>query len=102
MASKFYSAATSAREILNIRHSGTVGHLSFLRNFCMGAGLAYAIKEEKYWHIPFIIIWASPYVGYQTYKNSDRILNYAKQQCPAYATRQVAASAQSRSSFELR
>ena len=73
----------NAKEMTHIRHSGTIGHLTFIRNFFMGAGLAYAIAEEKYWHIPFIIVWASPYAGYQTYKNSDRIADYMKRQCPA-------------------
>lgn len=70
--------------IQHIKHSGIIGHVGFIRNFFMGAGLAYAIKEEKYWHLPFIVIWASPYVGYQSYNNRDRILQYVREQCPRH------------------
>ena len=33
----------------------------------LGAGLAYAVEQEKYAHIPFVILFPTAYAGYHMY-----------------------------------
>jgi hypothetical protein len=54
-----------------------IQHFGAARNVLLGAGLAYAISEEKYTHTPVAFIFPSIYVGYQTYKNREAIANFA-------------------------
>jgi hypothetical protein len=51
-----------------------ISHYTATRSVFMGAGLAYCIQQEKYHHIPLIIIFPSAYAGYHTYKNRDTIM----------------------------
>jgi hypothetical protein len=46
------------------------------RNVLLGAGLAYAIKNEFYLHVPVIVIFPSVYAGYQMYSNKNDILSW--------------------------
>jgi hypothetical protein len=49
-----------------------------VRNFMLGAGLCYAIENEKYLHLPLVVLFPSIYAGYQSYNNKDHIFAYAK------------------------
>ena len=51
-----------ANVIHNVRFTTT-------RNVLMGAGLAYAVSEDKFWHVPVIIFVPSVYAGYQVYQH---------------------------------
>ena len=51
-----------------------VAHITPLRNILLGAGLCFAIQNEKYWHIPVTVIFPSVYAGYQTFKHTDSIV----------------------------
>jgi hypothetical protein len=44
----------------------------------MGAGLAFAISEEKYLHTPVAFVFPSVYAGYQAYKNREHIGKFAR------------------------
>jgi len=48
----------------------------------MGAGLSFAIQNEKYWEIPVLVVFPTVYSGYYSYKNKDAILAYVKKQFP--------------------
>ena len=48
------------------------------RNFLCGAGLAYSISNEKYAHIPLIVVVPSAYAGYQVYIHRDKIADWFK------------------------
>ena len=40
-------------------------------NLVFGAGLAWAIENETYSHIPVVLIFPGSYAGYQLWKNRD-------------------------------
>ena len=44
-------------------------HYTPARNVMLGGGLAYAFSEEKYLHLPIILVVPSVYVGYQAFNN---------------------------------
>ncbi len=44
-------------------------HYTTTRSFLCGIGLAYAIANENYTHIPIVILAPSIYAGYHAYKN---------------------------------
>lgn len=48
------------------------------RNFMLGSGLCYAIQNEKYLHVPLVVLFPSIYAGYQCYQNKEHILHYTK------------------------
>jgi hypothetical protein len=48
-----------------------------LRSVLCGAGLAYALNEEEYLHLPVIIVFPSVYAGYQCYKNRETLTRIA-------------------------
>ncbi len=48
-------------------------HFTPARNVFCGLGLAYAISNDKYHHIPLTVIFPSVYIGYQAYMNRDTI-----------------------------
>ncbi len=58
----------------------TQRHVLFtpMRNVLCGLGLAYAISNEKYIHIPLTVIVPSAYVGYQGYMNRAEIAAWFK------------------------
>lgn len=49
------------------------------RSFLCGAGLAYAISNEKYVHIPLTVVVPSAYAGYQVYMNRDAIATWLRE-----------------------
>ena len=46
------------------------------RNILLGVGLAYAIQNKSYLHIPIIIIMPSVYAGYHIYENKNDIKDW--------------------------
>jgi hypothetical protein len=50
------------------------------RNVLLGGGLAYAMQNEFYLHIPVIVIFPSIYTGYQMYSNKDNIISWINKQ----------------------
>lgn len=48
------------------------------RNFMLGSGLCYAIQNERYLHVPLVVLFPSIYAGYHSYQNKEHILRYAK------------------------
>jgi hypothetical protein len=46
------------------------------RNILLGCGLAYAVQNEFYLHVPVIVIFPSIYAGYQMYNNKDNIISW--------------------------
>jgi hypothetical protein len=50
------------------------------RSFLCGAGLAYTVSNEKYAHIPLIVVIPSVYTGYQAYMNRNDIAVWFKTQ----------------------
>ncbi len=44
-------------------------HYTSTRNFLCGMGLAYAVANENYAHIPIVMFVPSIYAGYHAYKN---------------------------------
>jgi len=53
-------------------------HTTPLKNIILGTGLAYALSEQKYIHLPAVVICPSIYAGYQCYANRDRIVKCLK------------------------
>ena len=49
-----------------------------LRSIILGAGLAYAVEQEKYTHIPIVIVLPTVYAGYQAYMNKNSIFTFDK------------------------
>jgi hypothetical protein len=45
------------------------------RNILAGAGLCYAIQQEKYLEIPLTLITPSIYAGYHLFKEKERIID---------------------------
>ena len=69
---------------LRAESSKAISHYlySWPRSFFMGAGLSFAIQNEKYWEIPVLVLFPTVYSGYYSYKNKDAILAYVKKQFP--------------------
>lgn len=55
-----------------------VAHFGFTRNFAMGIGMGWAVQQEKYWHLPFIFWFASPYAGYQLFKHRETAVSWIR------------------------
>jgi hypothetical protein len=53
-------------------------HFTPARNVMMGAGLAYAFGEEKYLHVPVILLVPSVYAGYQAFKNRAKAGDFVR------------------------
>jgi hypothetical protein len=49
------------------------------RNILMGCGLAYSIQQEKYHHIPLIVIFPSVYAGYHAFNQRDHIASWIRE-----------------------
>ena len=71
--------AEVAPRITQIQHFGAA------RNVLLGAGLAFAISEEKYLHTPVAFVFPSIYVGYQSYKNREAIAGFIRTQATKLA-----------------
>ena len=50
------------------------------RNVLLGSGLAYAMQNEFYLHVPVIVIFPSIYTGYQMYSNKENIISWINKQ----------------------
>jgi len=48
------------------------------RNILAGAGLAYAVQNQRYLEIPFTIFTPSIYAGYHLYSNKEKITEWIK------------------------
>ena len=46
-----------------------------MRSLILGAGLAYAVEQEKYTHMPLVILFPTAYAGYHAYMNRGSILH---------------------------
>jgi uncharacterized membrane protein YeiH len=53
-------------------------HLGSIRNVLLGAGLCYAVQNEKYIHLPIIFFVPSIYAGYNLYENKDEVVKWLK------------------------
>ena len=53
-------------------------HLGSIRNVLLGAGLCYAVENEKYTHLPIIFLVPSIYAGYNLFENKDDVVNFVK------------------------
>ena len=49
-------------------------HLGSFRNVLLGAGLCFAVQNEKYTHLPIIILVPSIYAGYNLFENKDSVM----------------------------
>jgi hypothetical protein len=50
-----------------------VVHFTWQRSILGGAGLAYAWEQDKYWHMPLIVLAPSVYAGYHMFKARDEV-----------------------------
>jgi hypothetical protein len=73
---------TISQTIIKYIPLSTQRHVVFtpVRNFLCGLGLAYAVSNEKYAHIPLIVVVPSVYTGYQAYMNREEIVAWFKTQ----------------------
>jgi hypothetical protein len=53
-----------------------ITHFSTLRNVLCGAGICYAIEQNKFWHVPIAFLVPSIYAGYQGYSNRVSIKDF--------------------------
>ncbi len=67
------------RQYLNVDNIVRMKHYTVMTSVLMGAGMAYAISEEKYLHTPVIFLVPSVYAGYQTYKNRETVASFVKE-----------------------
>jgi hypothetical protein len=51
-------------------------HLGSIRNVFLGAGLCYAVQNERYTHLPVIFLVPSIYAGYNLYENKDDVMKW--------------------------
>jgi hypothetical protein len=66
---------------LNTESAKFVTHYVFgaPRNIMVGAGLAYAVQNELYLHLPLIFLTPSIYVGYHLYNNKERVIQWIRE-----------------------
>ncbi len=55
-----------------------VQHFGPVRNVLLGGGMAYAIAEDKYLHLPVALVFPSIYAGYQAYKQRERVAGFVR------------------------
>jgi hypothetical protein len=75
------SAGTVAGDFLGKKLSESfmrVQHFGPVRNVLLGGGMAYAIAEEKYLHLPVALVFPSIYAGYQGYKQRERVAGFVR------------------------
>jgi len=53
-------------------------HFGSFRNVLLGAGLCYAVQNEKYTHLPVIFIFPSIYAGYNLFENKEDVIKWLK------------------------
>lgn len=56
-----------------VTHRVQVQSFTSFRNILLGAGLAFCIQQENYYHIPLVVMFPSVYAGYHTFKNRDTL-----------------------------
>jgi hypothetical protein len=49
------------------------------RSILFGGGLAYSVQQEKYHHIPIVLLFPSTYAGYQAFSNKDAIAKWLRE-----------------------
>ena len=49
-----------------------------ISSFLLGSGLSYVIQNEKYMHIPLVLLFPTAYTGYHVYKNKDSVTQYIR------------------------
>ena len=49
-------------------------HLGSFRNLLLGAGLCFAVQNERYAHLPIIVLAPSIYAGYNLFENKDSVM----------------------------
>ena len=47
----------------------------WVSNLFVGAGLAHAVQEKKYWEMPLPLFFPSAYAGYHLFKNRKALQN---------------------------
>ena len=62
------------------RMSAPIHYIIFgtTRNILAGAGLCYAIQQEKYLEIPLTLITPSIYAGYHLFKQKENVISWIK------------------------
>jgi hypothetical protein len=55
-------------------HVVSLHQFGALRSLLLGAGLSYAVQQERYMHIPIVVVFPTAYAGYHMYKNKEDIL----------------------------
>jgi hypothetical protein len=73
------SSQLSLQKIVYAQNFLRIAHFTPLRNILLGAGLCFSIQQEKYWHIPAVVLCPSVYAGYQTFKYKDPIVRNVRQ-----------------------
>jgi hypothetical protein len=53
-------------------------HLGSFRNLLLGAGLCFAVQNERYIHLPVIVLVPSIYAGYNLFENKDNVVKWLK------------------------
>ena len=53
-------------------------HYTWFRSMLMGAGICYAVAEEKYHHLPLGLFMPSVYAGYQLFNNKDMVAGWVQ------------------------
>lgn len=48
------------------------------RNVLAGAGICYALQNQKYIELPLTIVFPSVYAGYQLYNNKEKVAQWIK------------------------
>lgn len=66
------------RELSNVSVKNKIITVSNFSNMLVGAGLCYAIENQTYYNIPFILLFPSIFTGYNMYKNRREICNTLK------------------------
>ena len=51
-------------------------HLTPFRSILAGAGICYAIEQDKLWHLPITFFFPSMYAGYQAYKHRGLVKKF--------------------------
>ena len=68
----YYMTFNRYTKFLPIIHTRILTN-NYIHQLLLGAGISYSIQNEKYLHIPLIILSPSIYAGYHCYKNKDKI-----------------------------
>jgi len=53
----------------------SIGHYTAFRSILLGAGLAYAVSEEKYFHVPVVVFCQAFMRGIKHIRTRTQLLN---------------------------